>query len=156
MHSCSKSKYRKSNSASRSSLVVVKCHLPNRSALKNLWRLIFAFYLFQKKCVDYKKQRKTMASSFIHYVRLITVAILAIQGVTSEVQDLCEISGCSCTPSPLRDDLTDVNCQCSSSEQVCCLLKQFLKFFFLSIFTCLSFFFPKWEVLNCFYIFDRE
>ena len=36
MHSCSKSKYRKSNSASRSSLVVVKCHLPNRSALKNL------------------------------------------------------------------------------------------------------------------------
>ena len=54
-----------------------------------------------------------MASSFIHCVRLITVAILAIQGVTGEVQDLCEISGCSCTPSPLRDDLTDVNCQCS-------------------------------------------
>ena len=62
--------------------------------------------------------KKMATSSFYHYVKLITVAILAIQGVTSEVQDLCEISGCSCTPSPLRDDLTDVNCQCSS-EQVC-------------------------------------
>ena len=66
-----------------------------------------------------------MAPSLI-YIRLIAVAILAIQGVTSEVQDLCEISGCSCTPSPLRDDLIDVNCQCSSSAQVCCFFKQFL------------------------------
>jgi len=57
-----------------------------------------------------------MAPSLI-YIRLIAVAILAIQGVTSEVQDLCEIGGCSCTPSPLRDDLIDVNCQCSSSAQ---------------------------------------
>ena len=48
--------------------------------------------------------------------RLILVAILAFQSVKSEVQDLCEISGCSCNPSPLRDDLTDVNCQCSSGQ----------------------------------------
>ena len=84
-----------------------------------------------------------MASSFIHYVRLITVAILAIQGVTSEVQDLCEISGCSCTPSPLRDDLTDVNCQCSSSEQVCCFLKTIPKVFLLVNFHLFEFFFLK-------------
>ena len=133
MHSCSKSKYRKSNSASRSSLVVVKCHLPNRSALKNLLEKTNFVPLIPVKNA-WSTTLKSMAPSLI-YIRLIAVAILAIQGVTSEVQDLCEIGGCSCTPSPLRDDLIDVNCQCSSSAQVCVFLLvnfHLFEFFFQS------------------------
>ena len=41
---------------------------------------------------------------------LILVAILA-QGVQSEVEDLCNVNGCSC-----NEDLTDVNCQCSPGQ----------------------------------------
>lgn len=31
-------------------------------------------------------------------------------------QDLCNVPGCSCEPSALRDDLIDVNCQCQSDQ----------------------------------------
>ncbi len=46
--------------------------------------------------------------------------ILLTSGLSSlakaEIQDLCEVPGCSCSENAIQQDLLDVICQCSSDQ----------------------------------------
>jgi hypothetical protein len=48
----------------------------------------------------------------------VIIVVTCANLVIAQVEDLCNVPGCSCTPNALRDDLIDVNCQCPTNDQV--------------------------------------
>ena len=117
VNSCSKSKV--SHKASVA-FVVSSASVITLIDLKRLTSKQFKFVSIYR----YKQKNEVNKKTSMIVTRLnIVVAFLAIS-VHSEIQDICDLSECSCTPSPLRDDLTDVNCQCSSGQVRQVLLEQ--------------------------------
>lgn len=48
--------------------------------------------------------------------KVFLLLLLALGGAQCAVEDVCNVSGCSCNS--LGNDLVEVFCQCSSNEQV--------------------------------------
>ena len=57
-----------------------------------------------------------MQRPFLNVWLSLGVLLLCCYMVKSEVEDLCNVNGCTCTTNALRDDLIDVDCQCQDDQ----------------------------------------